>query len=132
MNSSNDKVTLGNRLRELRLAKRVTHAGLASAAGISRSYVTRLESDRVELPRKRTLLALARALDTTPEDLLSAAGYLPPLNREPGDTGLEIAFRLVQTLPKQAQDEVLDYVARISRVRPSANGTDTKEPALQS
>ncbi|MEE8518244.1 MAG: hypothetical protein V3S98_03875 [Dehalococcoidia bacterium] len=55
---------------------------------------------------------------------MSAAGYLPLMIREPGSSDLEIAFRLVQTLPKQAQDDVLDHVARLSRSRPIDESND--------
>lgn len=107
-------MTLGQRINELRRAKGITHAQLAELAGISRSYVTRLQSDRVELPSKRVLWSLTHALATTPDDLLAAAGYLPPRDRTLRDPGLEIAFRYVATLPKDAQREVLDFVADVS------------------
>ena len=107
-------LTLGARISELRLAKRMTAATLADKAGISRSYVTRLESNRVELPSKRVLWSLAQSLTTTPDDLLAAAGYMPARNRTIHDSGLEIAFRYVATLPKEAQREILDFVADVS------------------
>ena len=74
-------MTLGTRINESRLAKGITHAQLADKAGISRSYVTRLESNRVELPSKRVLWSPAQALTTTPDDLLAAAGYMPARDR---------------------------------------------------
>lgn len=107
-------LTLGTRITELRVAKGITHAQLADKAGISRSYVTRLESNRVELPSKRVLWSLAQALTTTPDDLLAAAGYMPARDRTIRDSGLEIAFRYVATLPTEAQREILDFVADVS------------------
>ena len=107
-------LTLGTRITELRVAKSLTHAQLADKAGISRSYVTRLESNRVELPSKRVLWSLAKALTTTPDDLLAAAGYMPARDRTIRDSGLEIAFRYVATLPMEAQREILDFVADVS------------------
>ena len=107
-------MTLGTRITELRVAKGITHAQLADRAGISRSYVTRLESNRVELPSKRVLWSLAKALTTTPDDLLAAAGYMPARDRTIRDSGLEIAFRYVATLPTEAQREILDFVADVS------------------
>ena len=107
-------MTLGERINELRRAKGITHARLAEQAGISRSYVTRLQSDRVDLPSKRVLWSLAHALTTTPDDLLVAAGYLPSRDRVLRDSGLEIAFKYVATLPEDAQREVLDFVADVS------------------
>ena len=112
--SRGGSLTLGTRITELRVAKGITHAQLADKAGISRSYVTRLESNRVELPSKRVLWSLAQALTTTPDDLWAAAGYMPARDRTIRDSGLEIAFRYVATLPTEAQREILDFVADIS------------------
>ena len=107
-------MTLGERINELRRAKGLTHAQLAQEAGISRSYVTRLQTNRVGLPSKRILWSLADALATTPGDLLVAAGYLPSPDRILRDAGLEIAFKYVATLPEGAQREILDFVADVS------------------
>ena len=115
-------LTLGTRITELRVAKGITHAQLADKAGISRSYVTRLESNRVELPSKRVLWSLAQALTTTPDDLLAAAGYMPARDRTIRDSGLEIAFRFVATLPKEAQREILDFVADVSLQHKMSSG----------
>ena len=107
-------MTLGERINELRRAKGLTHAQLAERAGISRSYVTRLQTNRVELPSKRVLWSLADALATTPGDLLVAAGYLPPRDRILRDAGLEIAFKYVANLPEGTQREILDFIADVS------------------
>ena len=115
-------MTLGQRINELRRAKGITHAQLAELAGISRSYVTRLQANRVELPSKRVLWSLAHALATTPDDLLAAAGFLPSRDRTLRDPGLEIAFRYVASLPEDAQHEVLDFVAGVSLNRELHSG----------
>ena len=123
-------MTLGTRITELRVAKGITHAQLADRAGISRSYVTRLESNRVELPSKRVLWSLAKALTTTPDDLLAAAGYMPARDRTIRDSGLEIAFRYVATLPTEAQREILDFVADVSLQHETHSGKRSNGQAL--
>ena len=127
-------LTLGTRITELRVAKGLTHAQLADKTGISRSYVTRLESNRVELPSKRVLWSFAQALTTTPDVLLAAAGYMPARDRTIRDSGLEIAFRYVATLPTEAQREILDFVADVSlqhethsAVQRNGQGPDSSE-----
>ncbi len=107
-------MNLGERIDELRRAKGLTHGQLAERAGISRSYVTRLQTNRVDLPSKRVLWSLADALSTTPGDLLVAAGYLRSRDRILRDAGLEIAFKYVATLPEAVQREILDFVADVS------------------
>lgn len=108
-------MTLAARIKQLRRTRRLAQPQLAELVGISRSYVSRLESDRIGLPSKRVLWALAEALDTTPDDLLTAAGYLPSRDPILCDPGLEIAFRYVATLPEGVWRKVLDFVADVSR-----------------
>lgn len=67
--------TLADRLRALRRARGWTQANLAAASGLTRSHISRLEGGDIQLPSRERLLRLAQALDTTPDDLLAAAGY---------------------------------------------------------
>ncbi len=76
--STTKGITLGRRIKQLRHALDLTHAQVAERAGISRSYVTRLEADQVDLPSKEVLPRLAEALGTTRDDLVRAAGYIAP------------------------------------------------------
>src|SRR5215211_4091190 len=55
----------GEVLRELRLARGVSQAAVASRAGIDRSYVNRLEAGERGAPAEAGTEALARALDLT-------------------------------------------------------------------
>ena len=110
-------VTLGERIRQLRDALGITHAQVAERAGISRSYVTRLEADKVDLPAKDKLKGLAEALGTSRGDLLQAAGYL---EQEPAlldDPAVELAFRHVEDLPPEDRREVLEFVAFVLQRR---------------
>lgn len=113
-------MTLGRRIKELRRTRGLKAVQLAELAGISRSYVRRMEADRVNLPGRRVLWALAEALASTPNDLLAAAGYLRPEIPRLRDPGLETAFRYTESLPEGLQREVLDFVAHVSRQRGSS------------
>ena len=70
------KKRFGQRVRTLREAKNWTQEDLAVSSGLSRSYVSRLELGDIALPRNDKLGRLARALGTSNEDLLEAAGYM--------------------------------------------------------
>ena len=61
---------LGDRVRSLRLARGLTQVQLAELAGVSRQLVGAVEADR-HLPRVDAAVGLARALDTTVEELLA-------------------------------------------------------------
>jgi transcriptional regulator with XRE-family HTH domain len=70
------KKRFGQRVRTLREAKEWTQEDLALQSGLSRSYISRLELGDIALPRNDKLGRLARALGTSNEDLLEAAGYM--------------------------------------------------------
>lgn len=73
---SRRKKRFGQRVRTLREAKRWTQEDLSFNSGLSRSYISRLELGDIALPRNDKLGRLARALGTSNEDLLEAAGYM--------------------------------------------------------
>src|SRR5262249_53143422 len=66
---------LADLIRHLREAKGLGVRGLAAAAGIDATYVSRLEHAVYESPDPRLLAKLARALEIDAADLDLAAGY---------------------------------------------------------
>lgn len=62
-------VSIGNRIREIRLQKRWTQALLAERAGVEPSNISHIEraATKVSLP---TLVAIANALEVTLDDLV--------------------------------------------------------------
>lgn len=65
-------------IRDARLRAGLTQEDLASRTGLSGSYISQLENDRVDMPTPRTREKLARALSdgdqqVTPEDIKRAA-----------------------------------------------------------
>ena len=65
--------TLGRRIRDLRAARRFTLKELAERAELSARFLVQLESGTANVS-VRKLAALARALGTTPAELLSGPG----------------------------------------------------------
>lgn len=65
------KETFGAVLRTQRNAKSLTQQGLAVASDLSPTYIALLEMGRRQ-PTLTTLFKLADALDTTPDELVSA------------------------------------------------------------
>lgn len=61
--------TLGVRLKQLRKEKKVTQQQLADAIGVSKTSVIYWEKDE-NMPKHESLMALAKALKTTPQWLL--------------------------------------------------------------
>lgn len=77
---SMDQFSFGSLIKKLRQKKNLSLTKLASLAGLSPSYLSRIERGERNIPHARILKRLAPHLDLTPEELLIAAGYL---NRRP-------------------------------------------------
>ena len=61
-------------VEELRVEKRLTQAELAQVSGVSRMTIINIEARRNTNPSTKTLIALAKALDTTAEVLYEDVG----------------------------------------------------------
>jgi transcriptional regulator with XRE-family HTH domain len=109
----------GARLRQLREVRGLSQHELAALAGIAVMQVNRYERD-IHLPSIETTIKLARLFRMTTDDLLnSKIGDLKPPDIR--NVKLYDRFRVLDTLPKQDQDVVLELVdAVIARRRVTA------------
>ncbi len=86
-----DASGIGRRLRSIRYSRRKSLRVVAGLAGISPSYLSRLESGQRALDRRSLIVALAEALQVAPTELTELA---MPTSGEPGtDTAVD-AVRL--------------------------------------
>jgi transcriptional regulator with XRE-family HTH domain len=74
---------IGERVKRLRQQRGLTQQALAMKAGLSISAVIHIERGRIPDPRGSTLLALARGLGTTVDDLLSEGHAVDLLRAAP-------------------------------------------------
>jgi transcriptional regulator with XRE-family HTH domain len=73
------ETTFGQKLREIRRDKGMTLRGLAEAAGLDFTYLSKIENDKVGyLPAAETIRDLAQALGADAIGLLELADKLPP------------------------------------------------------
>ncbi|MFI9276221.1 DUF488 family protein [Kitasatospora sp. NPDC052896] len=98
---------LGRRLRALREAHGLTRPELASAAGVPLRTLSRLETEGVAQPGLFTVAALARALEVTVDELVTAAGAMPGL----WSTGYE--GRTIDSFVAALVDAGVDAVADV-------------------
>lgn len=68
--------TFGEYLKQLRKKKGLTIKKLAELAGLSPSYLSRIERGERNIPNARFLKKLASPLNLTPQQMMIAAGYL--------------------------------------------------------
>lgn len=73
---------LGLRLREVREMKQMSLKAVAEPAGISATYLQKLERDEVKTPSPHVLHALAGVLNVPYSNLMELAGYVVPSSEE--------------------------------------------------
>lgn len=107
MDPADDARTIGRRLRSIRHARRKSLRVVAELAGISPSYLSRLESGERALDRRSLIVALAAALQVAPTELTEIA---LPATSEPGtDTAADaVRLALLAVGMGQPAGEVLD------------------------
>lgn len=84
--SGDTPTSTGRQLRQIRLARGKSLTVIAGLAGISASYLSRLESGDRALDRRSLIAALANALDVSPSEITGAA------LSQPGDRDDDVAL----------------------------------------
>lgn len=120
------EVSIGTKIKALRLKAGMTQIQLAQAAGILQGVLTRYETDK-KTPSAPRLAAIARALGTTVEDLLDdAQPVTPPTATKPhihGNSREAKVQELFRQLDEEAQRVVLKQIKAMIN-----DQTDKKRP----
>jgi len=104
--------TFGQRIRELRQAKKWTLRQLAPKVGVGFTYLSKVENEKLDFgdyPSEALIHRLAEALDVDEDELLILANKIPEsirrrLRERPD------AFRLLARLDDRALDRVIEKV----------------------
>jgi transcriptional regulator with XRE-family HTH domain len=128
----------GENMRAARLRAGLSQVALSEATGLDRAAISFLE--RAErAPDLSTLVRIARALDTTPADLLKGVGLaagraieLPDAGKRPTEPGLCFGanLRAARTGAGLSQ-EMLAYEAVVDRAAISVYERGRREPNLR-
>jgi HTH-type transcriptional regulator, competence development regulator len=73
-------MNFGRRIRDLRKAKNLGQRALGQAVGVSFTYISRIENEKLDFgdyPSEELILKLAKALDADAEELLVLAEKVP-------------------------------------------------------
>ena len=98
---------LGAAVKRLRTELGISGSELARRAGLSRSYVSYLETGRFKDVGLDKFARIAMALEVSADQLLSAAGYLPS-DRETLD--IRVTLRRQLGLSGGALDQAMDFL----------------------
>ena len=99
-----DGKPFGSRVRELRLAKKLSILIFAERVGICRNYVSQIESGD-KLPSFETFLLIAKVLNVTPNDLL--VDYIDI------EKNIEIRSAQIELQLKELNDEQRNHIQRM-------------------
>jgi len=69
-------MSLGEKIKELRLEREWTQLDLAKKSGLERGYIANLEIDGIKNPSAYAFIKLAKAFKIKPEELYMASGIL--------------------------------------------------------
>src|SRR5689334_5733917 len=69
--------SFGSILRQTRQKAGISQRELAARIGLDFSYISKVENDRLPPPAADTIVAICRALNIDPDELLTLVGKLP-------------------------------------------------------
>jgi len=87
-------MTFGTRLRQLRVERRINQRDLAKTAGIDVTYLSKVETGKMDPPAEATVRRLADELRVDPTELLILAKKIPSDVREIVTATPEVAYFL--------------------------------------
>lgn len=124
-------MTIGTRIKTLRLQAGMTQVQVAQAAGLLQGTFTRYENNK-KIPSGPRLAAIARALGTTVEKILDDTPLPPTPEIKPHIHGNSTAAqiqKLVQELDNETQKLVLKQVKLIVQGKKAIDTTKQSKSA---
>lgn len=105
--------SVGDRIRELRLDRKLSQEQLAKAIGIKQGSLTQLETGKSKAPASKTLTKLARVFEVDPEWLMTGKGPQHSVSAlSERESELVLLFRLLST---EGQDYILGRARSVHR-----------------
>jgi len=105
-------MTIYERIRELRIAQRMSQTDLALKMGYKDgSMITKIESGKVDISQKK-VIAFAKALGTTPAYLMGWKDDHPddPLSETPRTAEARILAKGIDRLPPEQREQALNVI----------------------
>jgi transcriptional regulator with XRE-family HTH domain len=103
------KTAFAERLFVLRKARGMTQVQLAEALGTSQRVISHYET-AAELPPSSSIVALARVLQVTADELLGLKAAAKPRQENPPNGRLWKRFQRMESLPERDQRAVLRLI----------------------
>ena len=98
----------GEKLKQLRVEKKITQRSLAEKIGVDFSYISKIETGALEPPSEEVIIKIAKALNANEEDLILLAKKMPTSFQERIlEHDISALFlRKVSNLTQRQKDEI--------------------------
>ena len=106
-----ERASFGATLRSRRMARRVSLRRVAALAGLTPSYLSQIERDRIRPPAERVIRRLAAVLVCDAEELLCLAGRLPDDVSRQLRNRPRLLHRLIRSTGRYDDDQI-DRICR--------------------
>lgn len=126
--------TVGDRLKKLRLARKLSQEQVAKMVGVKQGSYTQLETGKTKTPRASNLTKYARLYEVDPEWLMTGKGIQQPIEAlEPNEADLLLIFRDISPegqayIVGRAKSIYLDEMGKHPSRRRDDNRPDPPEP----
>ena len=98
-------MSIGQRLKEARKARKISQDALAEKLGVSRGVITNIEHDKVEEPQALVLSAICQVLNINRQWLLDGTGSMEP--KQPAGPSAKILSELYSYARELSEEELL-------------------------
>mgnify|MGYP006068823307 CR=1 FL=1 len=98
-------LSIGQRLKEARKARKISQDALAEKLGVSRGVITNIEHDKVEEPQALVLSAICQVLNINRQWLLDGTGSMEP--KQPDGPSAKILSELYSYARELSEEELL-------------------------
>ena len=114
-----DKIQLKNRLKDLRIAKKISQGTLAEMVGVSRNTISSIETGQYS-PTAKLAYLISIALDKKFEDVFYFEGYEAPDENDEEEIEASLSDKAIRRIKEYTlahgwnAEEVLDFLIYIT------------------
>lgn len=123
--NSMDDITFGERIRQLRLTRKLTQPSLAAKLGVDVTYLSKIENNRVGPPAESVIRGLAELLDEPYESLMLRARRVPTHYAEKitGDPLVADFMRSASKLTREQRKKIREILGTGRDAKENLSGT---------
>jgi transcriptional regulator with XRE-family HTH domain len=111
--------TLGEALRQMRMAQGLKLRDVEKAAGVSNAYLSQIETGKIDKPSPNILYKLAELYGASYDALMELAGYVSRRQTDKPRLLTGAALSAIENLTAEEEVELMNYIAFLRSRRAS-------------